>query len=132
MADTDLPLNAWADKEGIEPPDLGLTSAPDQAAQELDELLNRVYIAGYQAGKKSGLTMVLAGDVILPEARAALLALMYRETLAVIGEDEILDTEQVGTGTRPNNNFLRHRNNFRAGQRKTAAQRYGQKGGAHE
>jgi hypothetical protein len=51
---SDMPLNAWADKDGIEPPDLGLTSQPQSppAGDNLARILQnyKEYVTGVYQG----------------------------------------------------------------------------------
>jgi hypothetical protein len=71
----DMPLNAWADKDGIEPPDLGLTSQPQSPPWKDCKLLEPECKAkGYCVGHSSRSQSPPAGDTDNDEEIAAILS----------------------------------------------------------
>lgn len=82
----------------------------------LDEILEEVYSAGIRAAKnmqlpnKTGLGMVIAGDIIVSESKKLILDYIARE---IIGQDEL-----QGMTTPLQWEIAQDRNSFRAEQRK--------------
>lgn len=78
MSDQDMPLSAWADKDGIEPPDLGLTSHPHpiDLEAELDMILHRFMYTFAPDGTVKPENFV---TLDVPQAKAALRRLIDRQ-----------------------------------------------------
>jgi hypothetical protein len=112
---SDMPLNAWADKDGIEPPDLGLTSQPQSppphyeqlgrpvsvpegkwhtfqpqsppAGDELDDLINHLVIRQGNGPNGSGGEMRYWKNDVDISAKSALNAYILAEVLQLIKLD---------------------------------------------